>query len=65
MRERVLQFAGDTCIGLEDIARKREAGSKYPPPPVGRGLNTYPQRIFPDTGRAVEVIMRRMSILSF
>ena len=34
-------FGGDTCIGLEDIARKRE-GVEIPPPPtpVGRRLNT-------------------------
>ena len=26
-------FGGDTCIGLEDIARKREGGLEIAPPP--------------------------------
>ena len=30
-------FGGDTCIGLEDIARKREGGLEIAPP-VERGL---------------------------
>ena len=35
----VVVFGGDTCICLEDIARKREGGLEIaPPPPVGRGL---------------------------
>ena len=36
------KFGGDTCIVLEDIARKREGGGLEiapPPPPVGRGLS--------------------------
>ena len=32
--ERVLQVGSDTCIGLEDIARKRE-GARNSPPPSG------------------------------
>ena len=32
------KFGGDTCIGLEDIARKREGGGARNSPPVGRGL---------------------------
>ena len=32
------KFDGDTCNGLEDIARKREGGLEIAPP-VGRGLN--------------------------
>ena len=31
-------FSDATCIGLEDIARKREGGLEITPPPVGRGL---------------------------
>ena len=31
------KFGGDTCIDLEDIARKIE-GARNTPPPVGRGL---------------------------
>ena len=34
-REGTASFGGDTCIGSEDVARKREEGSKYPPPPSG------------------------------
>ena len=29
------KFGGDTCIGLEDIARKQEGARKSPPPPSG------------------------------
>ena len=37
-REGTASFGGDTCIGSEDVARKREEGSKYPPPPSGTRL---------------------------
>ena len=30
-------FGGDTCIGLEDIARKREGGLEIAPPQWGAG----------------------------
>ena len=36
---RYCKFGGDTCNGLEDIARKREGGLEIAPPPVGRGVN--------------------------
>ena len=36
-RRRYCKFSGDNCIGLEDIARKREGGLEIAPP-VGRGL---------------------------
>ena len=36
-REGTASFGGDTCIGLEDIARKPEGGLEIAPP-VGRGL---------------------------
>ena len=36
-----LKFGCDTCIGLEDIARKRE-GARNSPLPVGRGLTRAP-----------------------
>ena len=31
------KFGGDTCIGLEDIARKREGARNSPPPQWGAG----------------------------
>ena len=37
--ERVRKFGGDTCIGLEDIARKREGGLEIAPPPSGARVN--------------------------
>ena len=33
--ERVLQACGDTCSGIEDIARKGEGGLEIEPPPSG------------------------------
>ena len=30
------KFGGDTCIGLEDIARKREGGARNSPPSGAR-----------------------------
>ena len=37
-RQGTASFGGDTCIGSEDVARKRDMGLEIPPPPVGRGL---------------------------
>ena len=34
-REGTAKFGADTCIGLEDIARKREGGLEIAPPPSG------------------------------
>ena len=33
------KFGGDTCIGLEDIARKREGGGARNSPPSGARVN--------------------------
>ena len=66
--ERVLQvrkktgggggLGGDTCIGLEDIARKREGGLEIAPPPVGRGLNERSE-VFSYIIRCVRCMKRR------
>ena len=40
LRERgYCKFGGDTCIGLEDIRRKREGGLEIAPPPSGARVN--------------------------